>query len=74
MADHLITGTRRIVVIKCGNLSCGETWEQGYTPLDDPGWNVCPACEHAAPTNAPRVLTEREARRRSSVALEGEKS
>jgi hypothetical protein len=51
MSDHLITGTVTYAVFICGNLSCQHTWEQPNTPLNQPGWNVCPECLWAAPTN-----------------------
>lgn len=65
MADHLIYRTMVYAVFKCGNLSCGYTWEQPNTPLDDPGWNVCPECLWSAPTNvtgdlAPAPRKERD--------------
>jgi hypothetical protein len=56
MADHLIRGTLTYVVIDCGNGQCSHTWEQAHTDLDNPGWNVCPRCEFAAPTNVRRDL------------------
>lgn len=59
MADHLITGTLTYVVVTCGNLACRKPWEQPNTPLDDPGWNVCPECMWSAPTNVARALRER---------------
>lgn len=51
MADHLITSTITYAVFTCGNLSCMKTWEQPNTPLDEPGWTVCPHCLWSAPTN-----------------------
>ena len=56
MADHLITGQIVSVVIHCGNGRCREVWEQAHTPLDDPGWSVCPKCLTGAPTNVARHL------------------
>lgn len=58
MADHLITGTLTYAVFTCGNLSCQHVWEQAHTPLDNPGWHVCPKCLWSAPTNVARALRE----------------
>lgn len=56
MADHLITGSITYAVIRCGNLSCGHTWEQAHTPFESPGWSLCPQCEWSAPTNVAHEL------------------
>lgn len=61
MADHLITGTITYVVVHCGNGRCQKTWEQPNTPLDAPGWNVCPHCLLAAPTNVVRQVDTKAA-------------
>lgn len=61
MSGHLIKGTITYVIVECGNLSCGHTWEQAHTSLEAPGWNVCPECLFAAPTNVARRLEERAA-------------
>lgn len=61
MADHLITGMVTYAVFHCGNGRCGHVWEQPHTSLDEPGWNVCPECLWAAPTNVAREIREQAA-------------
>jgi hypothetical protein len=57
MSNHLITGTITYVVLQCG--SCFHIWEQANTPLDEPGWVVCPECLFAAPAEVRESVAAR---------------